>query len=292
MDDQVCSEVHTFTRLQKENQDPEDQSFTARFVFTVPTDLLSDFDLSTQEPEYDSDGDMVVCRPGQAVEACLVISHELSTSLANVGRQVWKGSLLLADYILANTQMRSCSILELGSGTGLTSIVASFTGARVTATDINQPEILEKIHFNIHENKNLIKQQVLVASLDLTTGSYQDLGQSFDYIIAGDIVYDDNITNAFVDFIGKTLSLRESTTKESKVPVFLVALEKRFVFTLADLDTVAPAYDHFLQRLQSLTDIDAVDITFLPTDFTQHFCYERGDHLVLMQIKNRRQDIT
>lgn len=44
-----------------------------------------------------------------------------------VGLQIWRGALLLADWLIHNNetiQKDSC-ILELGSGVGLTSIVAA-----------------------------------------------------------------------------------------------------------------------------------------------------------------------
>ena len=65
----------------------------------------------------------------------------------------------------------------------------------------------------------------------------------YDYILAGDIIYDDAITDAFITFINKTLDAFKQTA-------FLVSLEKRFVFTVMDLDTVAPAYQHFINFKQ------------------------------------------
>ena len=55
------------------------------------------------------------------------------------------------------------------------------------------------------------------------------------------------------------------------------------MFTVADLDTVAPAHDHFLNKL------DTMDVTleFLDTQFKQYFCYDRGDEMVLMKIKSK-----
>jgi hypothetical protein len=53
-----------------------------------------------QDAEYDSDGDLVVARRGAAREAVLRVEHLLATPLQGVGRQVWRGSLLLADYLL------------------------------------------------------------------------------------------------------------------------------------------------------------------------------------------------
>lgn len=51
-----------------------------------------------------------------------------STVLDLVGLQIWRGSLMLADWLIHNHHSILSSdsyILELGSGVGLTSIVAS-----------------------------------------------------------------------------------------------------------------------------------------------------------------------
>lgn len=48
---------------------------------------------------------------------------------------MWRGALLLADYILSHPDLfRNQIILELGSGVGLTSIVASYLAKEVICT--------------------------------------------------------------------------------------------------------------------------------------------------------------
>lgn len=53
--------------------------------------------------------------------------HSTNTSLNLVGLQIWRGALLLADWLICNSRKfeNDSKILELGSGVGLTSIVAS-----------------------------------------------------------------------------------------------------------------------------------------------------------------------
>merc|ERR1711915_842099 len=63
----------------------------------------------------------------------------------------------------------------------------------------------------------------------------------------------------------------------------LLALEKRYVFTVEHLDVVAPAYQHLLDKLARLRD--TVEVVFLDTSFRQFFCYERGKDMVLMKLK-------
>lgn len=102
---------------------------------------------------YDSDDDLDVDRDKEGVIligtklnvcvfSCINISrwivfteHSVSTELSLVGLQVWRAALLLADYILSHSDsFRNQIVLELGSGVGLTSIVASYLAKEVICT--------------------------------------------------------------------------------------------------------------------------------------------------------------
>lgn len=56
-----------------------------------------------------------------------ILEHSKSTVLGLVGLQIWRGALLLADWIICNrkTFTETSVVLELGAGVGLTSIVAA-----------------------------------------------------------------------------------------------------------------------------------------------------------------------
>lgn len=55
-----------------------------------------------------------------------------------MGLQIWRGALLLADYILSHPSLfEKKNILELGSGVGLTSIVASLVANEIICTGAN-----------------------------------------------------------------------------------------------------------------------------------------------------------
>jgi len=61
----------------------------------------------------------------------------MSTVLKDVGLQVWRGSLLMADYILHNgIQFQGCTVLELGAGVGLVSIVAALHASNILCTGL------------------------------------------------------------------------------------------------------------------------------------------------------------
>lgn len=87
-------------------------------------------------------------------------------------------------------------------------------------------------------------------------------------------MYDDVITEAFVKTVGHILS------KPPKRSVY-VALEKRFIFTIADCDAVAPCYEYFLERLEQLENVQKEEV---PLDFPQYFHYDRVKELVLWKI--------
>lgn len=89
------------------------------------------------------------------------------------------------------------------------------------------------------------------------------------------VIYDDRITDAFVKTIQKLLS---APGKRS----IYVALEKRYVFTVADLNAVAPCFDYFLQQLQKLKNIVWEEVQL---NFPQYFQYDRVKELVLLKIE-------
>lgn len=60
--------------------------------------------------------------------------HAVCCSLSS-SLQVWRGALLLADYILFRQDLfRGCTALELGAGTGLASIIAATAARTVYCT--------------------------------------------------------------------------------------------------------------------------------------------------------------
>lgn len=119
-----------------------------------------------------------------------------------VGLQVWRGALLLADFLLhsalpgAETGLcvsKSDHIVELGAGTGLSSVAAAMVTGRVTSTgkhvlhkigmkpltfitinltDISKGSILSLIETNVRLNSNLTKGDVKVCELDFYNSNY------------------------------------------------------------------------------------------------------------------------
>jgi len=314
MENVVSSEVNSFS-LDVENSG---DLTTSKFIFSVPPELkyslqrngfqslrrsrsnpigLEDSDEEDIEVprftsldhenlddlEYDSDGDLDLPRYAgdDRADFEMIIQHRKKTIIKDVGLQVWRGSLLLSDFFLHNHQEFSDkTVLEVGSGTGLASIAASICGARAIATDINNCDILELIKSNCSQNKSLMKKGVEVHALDFEDNlEKMDFLDDVDVIVAGDIIYDNMITDKFIEFLEKY------QRKKARATIVYIALEKRYVFTIAELDTVAPAYDYFEEKLKGLCDKEnGLSYSYESTEFPQYFCYEKSKEMIIIKI--------
>lgn len=236
----------------------------------------------------DRDGDLEVtrrrCNKKKSRRDFILIEHSQSTVLQLVGLQVWRGALLINDYIIDHREeFRGKHLLELGSGVGLSSILAALYCDQVCCTDLNIGGLLTLIRENVQLNSHLeIKGEIQIHELDFMDHNWSaqvnEHIQKTDFVIAADVIYDDGITEAFLSTIGCLFE----NSKESMV--VLVALEKRFVFTLADLDSVAPCYEHFWRFFEKHLR-SRLQLEFIPIDgFAQYFEYDRVKELVLLRI--------
>ncbi|XP_022830064.1 methyltransferase-like protein 22 [Spodoptera litura] len=235
---------------------------------------------------YDEDDDLDIERPQKEV---IKIEHSSKTKIALVGLQVWRGAFLLGDWLIhlgLKGELTNRSVLELGAGTGLTSFVAALYAKKVICTDINMGGILDLIKLNAKYNKKLIKSQFKVMPLDFTDTAWSsslltEVKQA-SIILAADVIYDDDLTAAFVSTIQKILNTEPPKT-------LYMVLEKRYVFTIEHLDSVAPCYETFLTLLDKVKTENAHstwNIQQLPLDFPKYFTYDRVKDLVLWKISS------
>ena len=91
-------------------------------------------------------------------------------------------------------------------------------------------------------------KQVYVECLDLMDKSgYDKHNDKHDIIIGADIIYDNDITDALIEF---TEHILHHDLVKNKL--FFFSIEKRYIFTIDDLDTIAPSYEYFMAKLDDL----------------------------------------
>ncbi|XP_060140976.1 methyltransferase-like protein 22 isoform X1 [Globicephala melas] len=224
------------------------------------------------------------------------IEHTMATPLEDVGKQVWRGALFLADYILSQRDLfQGRTVLELGAGTGLASILAATMAQTVYCTDVGA-DLLAMCQRNIALNSHLTAAGggvIKVKELDwlkddLCTDpevpfswSEEDISDLYGHttiVLAAEVFYDDDLTDALF----KTLSRLAHRLKNASTAI--LSVEKRLNFTLRHLEVTCEAYDHFrscLRRLEGLTGgrlrfaVEPVDVSF-----PQLLVYERIQQLV------------
>ncbi|CAL8264443.1 methyltransferase-like protein 22 [Gadus morhua] len=227
------------------------------------------------------------------------IEHTMATSLQDVGKQVWRGAFLLADYIYSHASVfRNATVLELGAGTGLTSIIMATAAKRVYSTDVGE-DLLSMCQRNATLNKHLLaaEGELKVRQLDWlkddlcteeeeefswTEEEVADLYDNTSVIIAADVCYDDDLTDGFFRTVYR---LCNSMTKPCTI---YLSLEKRMNFTLRHMDVSCDAYDYFshcLRQLEALGDGPRrFTVEPLATSFPQCLQYERIEHLELWKV--------
>lgn len=98
------------------------------------------------------------------------------------------------------------------------------------------------------------------------------------------VIYDDDLTDALILTIEKLL-LVEGDAKKRKC--IYIALEKRYVFTVIDLESLPPCYEYFLKGIEKMRQRNGGwTFTSIPIDFPQYFKYERVKELVLLKLTN------
>ncbi|MCI4385453.1 hypothetical protein PGIGA_G00050680 [Pangasianodon gigas] len=229
------------------------------------------------------------------------IEHTMATLLEDVGKQIWRGAFLLSDFILSNpAAFRGATVLELGAGTGLASIVMASVAKTVYCTDVGE-DLLRMCQRNVHLNQHYIAASdecgVKVRQLDWTADDFltdadsefgwsedevSDLHDNTTVIIAADVCYDDDLTDALFRTLYRICrNLRHSSTA-------YISIEKRLNFTLRHMDVSCEAYDHFRRCLEQITELREKEMRFtvspVSCSFPQFFQYERVNQLELWKV--------
>ena len=277
------------------------------FTFSCPSHVLPKSAAkreSAEAVEYDSDGDLVVRRrrAEDADELCeemevqIRLFHWNSSTVADVGRQVWRGALYLADFFLSGAVVTERETLfEIGCGCGLTAIVAAMCDVgSVVASDLEPFLDLAKKNLNVNGALLPRGRRVDVIPFDVIedVANVPDALRSATLVYGADVVYDNDLSAAIATLMESVL-IANPTLKRRR---FLFSVEKRFVFTIKDLRTVAHNFDHFMSKLrEKLIDDDSrvrnvydVEVEVMTGDkVVQRFCYERTPDVVLIMIEAR-----
>ena len=289
--DLILSDVHS-EKIATDNASAQ----MTRFKFRIPpsTDRKNvEITRSCRPTSYsiDQDGDFEFETDSEFLLFDVVrLHHHMSTNLTYVGLQVWKGSLIMCDYILHHNELfQGKNILELGAGTGLTGIAVAQYAASVMCTDKGD-EILNLCRKNFSENASLINSLCVTIVQELDWNTDFELCIEPDYVLAADCIYDDDLTDALFRTLLKIFSDRINPSTDCAnrtAPTVLLSLEKRLNFTIDEYDVTCQQYDHFQESLQQLGDnftITKLEVDNLPL----YFNYDRTKYLELWSIEHCR----
>lgn len=263
--------------------------------------ILQQSDPEAEVYEDDDETEETRCRD------VLKIEHTMATPLDDVGKQVWRGALLLADYFLwQRRHLAGRTVLELGAGTGLTSVIMATSAATVYCTDLGQ-DLLSMCRRNVAANSHVTRGQVKVRHLDWLQeelplqeegdeeGVAEEEGRDFGWtqqevahlhaegsiIVAADVCYDEQLTDGLFRTVLQLCRQRHHT-------LIYFAIERRYNFTLRHLRVSCDAYDHFFHHLEQLRVLkDSAchfQVQMLPCDFPQALEYERVEQLELWKV--------
>jgi len=214
----------------------------------------------------DVDGDLDPPRKRRRAIAVRV-EHALATPLADVGLQIWRGALLVADELARDVRLPSRRVAELGAGTGAAALAAAALGARSALATDGCAAAVSLAARNAARNGACVETALLDWGAYAADGGARDALGDADLLIAADCVYDDDATEALFDAFDAALARNPRR-------VLLLALEMRFNFELESLSVRAHGYRTLRRRLDAL---DAVRLPLPP----RVWHYDRGDEAAL-----------
>ncbi|RNA24121.1 methyltransferase 22 [Brachionus plicatilis] len=297
------SDIHIEEEIERELVSQKDSKYTSRIEFRLPVSKYP------SKVSFDQDGDLITERADK--HYLLLIDHEIETQLEKVGLQLWRSAFFLSDYLLNNLDIiKDQIVVELGSGLGITSYIASFYAKMVFCTDLEfVVQEAEKNWLQNQENlKDIIDEKgsnILFKSLDWSqyenlfdkltkTGTIYAFNEfDLDYLkkasvfLAADVIYYQDITLNFFNIVYKLI-----TNGEKKEKICIIANEKRINFDAVSLSITDVAFDLFLKCMNDLNEYEDEEKGYIfktfqiPTiNLNNYLNYKKSKYLEIWVIK-------
>ncbi|XP_058196366.1 uncharacterized protein LOC131312537 isoform X3 [Rhododendron vialii] len=182
----------------------------------------------------------------------LLCLQSASTDFDLTGQLVWPGAMLLNNYLSANPELlRGRSVIELGSGVGITGILSRRFCNEAVLTDHNE-EVLKILRKNIElhsssENSNgsagLIAEKLEWGNSDHLNQILESHSKGFDLVLGADIYILISSIPLLFDTVQQLLRIREGGHCK-----FLLAYVSRA--KVMDTMVVSEAIRHGLQIIE------------------------------------------
>ncbi|KAL3718544.1 hypothetical protein ACJRO7_003641 [Eucalyptus globulus] len=140
-----------------------------------------------------------------------------STDFDLTGQLVWPGAMLLNEYLSENVDLlRGCSVIELGSGVGITGILCSRFCREVVLTDHND-EVLKILQKNIdlHSSSESYSNCTGLVAEKLDWGNADQIKQilgshsgGFDLVLGADICFQQGSVPLLFETVRLLLQIR------------------------------------------------------------------------------------
>ncbi|XP_017313590.1 uncharacterized protein LOC108259000 isoform X2 [Ictalurus punctatus] len=134
--------------------------------------------------------------PGKEIHYFMGHKIIIEESFDSYGAMIWPAAIALCKFLETpdgrqQMNLLDKTVLEIGAGTGLLSIVITLLGAKLTATDL--PEILSNLRYNLNRNTRWLRRhepevKELSWGYELEKTFPRSL-HHYDYVLAADVVY-------------------------------------------------------------------------------------------------------
>ncbi|XP_057515556.1 uncharacterized protein LOC130797084 [Amaranthus tricolor] len=142
--------------------------------------------------------------------------HSASTDFDLTGQLVWPGAVILNEYLSKNAEMlRGLSVIELGSGVGVTGVLCGRFCNKVVMTDHND-EVLKilKKNIDLHSSfedlpcSDLVAEKLEWGNSEQINAIMQRYPEGFDLVLGADICFQQSSIPLLFNTVKKLLQIR------------------------------------------------------------------------------------